>query len=452
MEQREFLKIIRAYRRRMHIADFLRKSVFALSIGAGVGILFQAVAFFVPLYYADLYMILALLLAEVPVFVVMLVRRTTMEQAALEMDGFGFEERIVTAYENLDREGTLIGLQREDALRQLREHKDRIRIPLFPSLRRNVLLLFLVAFSVGLSLLPSAAKDRAGELHGIREEAQEKEEEIEGIIEALEQLGQEELTKEQQEMLREMAESLESSLSEYQQAVSETMLAAASQKLNYKYENIGSQLSDLIQELQNGAGVSVVSADSMMEMAERLKKSEMSLARGEGSGTGQRDGGGSSQSGQGGNGDGSGQSGQGGNSDGNGQGGSGDRNGQGGQGGNGQSGQNGNGSGSGNGQNGQGESGGAGNGRGDGGSSTPHDYISVPNAVADSGNLSGNVGGHETSEYFRAQNGLNWEGAHTSYEEVIGSYEQNAYEGIAAQRYPSGMEDIIKEYFAGFNN
>lgn len=447
MEQREFLKIIRAYRRRMHIADFLRKSVFALSIGAGAGILFQAVAFLVPLYYADLYMVLAFLLAEMSVVVVMLVRRTTMEQAALEMDGFGFEERIVTAYENLDREGTLIGLQREDALRQLREHKDRIRLPLFPSLRRNVLLLFLVALSVGLSLLPSAAKDRAGELNGIREEAQEKEEEIEEIIEALEQLGQEELTKEQQETLREMTESLESSLSEYQQAVSETMLAAASQKLNYKYENIGSQLSDLIQELQNGAGVSVVSADSMMEMAERLKKSEMSLARGEGSGTGQRDGGGSDQSGQGSNGDGNGQSGQGGD---------GDRNGQGGQGGNGdgngQSGQNGNGSGSGNGQNGQGESGGSGNGRGDGGSSTPHDYISVPNAVADSGNLSGNVGGHETSEYFRAQNGLNWEGAHTSYEEVIGSYEQNAYEGIAAQRYPSGMEDIIKEYFAGFNN
>ena len=62
-----------------------------------------------PLYYADLYMVLAFLLAELSVVVVMLVKRTTMEQAALEMDGFGFEERIVTAYENLDREGTLIG-------------------------------------------------------------------------------------------------------------------------------------------------------------------------------------------------------------------------------------------------------------------------------------------------------------------------------------------------------
>lgn len=443
MEQREFLKIIRAYRRRMQIAYFLEKSVFALSIGAGAGILFQAVAFFVPFYYAGLYMILAFLLAEVSVIVVMLVRRTTMEQAALKMDGFGFEERIVTAYENLDREGPLIGLQREDALKQLREHRDRIRISLFPSLKRTALLLMLMALSVGISLLPSAAKERAGELHGIKEEAQEKEEEIEEILEALEQLEQEELTQEQQEMLREMTESLESSLSEYQQAVSESMLTAASQKLDYKYDNISSQLSDLIQELQSGAGVSVVSADSMMEMADRLKKmSEMRLARGDRNETGLRgsDGDGNGQSGRSGNEDGNGQSGQNGNGDGNGSGG-----------GNGQGGQGGNGSGSGNGQNGRGQGGGSGNGRGDGGGSTPHDYISVPNAVADSGNLAGNAGNHETSEYFRAQNGLNWEGAHTSYEAVIGSYEQNAYEGIAAQRYPSGMEDIIKEYFASFN-
>ena len=219
MEQREFLKIIRACRRRMNIAVFFKKSVFALSIGAGAGIILQAAALFVPLYYADLYMIQAFVLAEISVFVVMLVKQTTMEQAALRMDGFGFEERIVTAYENLDREGTLVGLQREDAMKQLREHKDRIQISLRPSLKRTALLLLLLAFSVGLSLLPSAAKDRAGELHNVKEEAREKEDEIEKIIDALEQLEQEELTKEQQDALHEMTESLESSLSEYQQAV-----------------------------------------------------------------------------------------------------------------------------------------------------------------------------------------------------------------------------------------
>ncbi len=424
MEQREFLKIIRAFRRRMNMADFLKKSVFALSIGAGAGILFQTAAIFTPLYYVNLYTMLALLLAEMSVLVVMLIKQTTMEQAALRMDGFGFEERIVTAYENLDKEGTFVGLQREDAMKRLREHKDRIQIPLMPSLKRIALLLMLLVVSAGLSLLPSAVKDRAEELHRVKEEAQKKEDEIEEFVEALEQLEKEELTEEQKEALHEMIESLESSLSEYQQAVSEEMLAAASQKLDYRYENMSSQLSDIIQDIaqdiQNGAGVSIASADAMQKVENQLKKMrDTGLAKGDGSDTGKGNSNGDDQTGQqGGAGDGSEQSGKG----------------------------------AGNGQNGQGEDSGSGNGRGTGSSSAQHDYVSVPNAVADSGNLTGNAGSHELSEYFRAQNGLNWEGEHTSYEQVIGSYEQNAYEGIAADRYPSGMEDIIKEYFASFNN
>lgn len=427
MEQREFMKTIRACRRRMNIADFIRKSVSALSIGALAGILFLTAAIFVPLYYAGLYMMLALILAELSVFVVMLVKQITMEQAALRIDSFGFEERIVTAYEHLDKEGTLIELQREDAMKQLQEHKGRIQIPLCPSIKRIALLFLLLVSAIGISLIPSPAKDRAGELHILKEEVKDKEEEIEKIMETLEQLEQEDLTKEQQEMLQEMAESLESSLSEFQQVLSEEMLIAASQKLDYKYEIMNGQLSDIIQDLQDGAGVSIASADAMQEMADQLKKMNgMKPGQGDGSQTGQGGTDGNGQQGQEG-GDGNGQAGQ---------------NGQGGQ--NGQNGQGG--------QNGQDGDSGPGNGRGTGSSSTPHDYVSVPNAIADSGNLTGNVGSHDTSEYFRAQNGLNWEGEHTSYEAVIGSYEQNAYEGIASDKYPSGMEDIIKEYFASFNN
>ncbi len=77
--------------------------------------------------------------------------------------------------------------------------------------------------------------------------------------------------------------------------------------------------------------------------------------------------------------------------------------------------------------------------------------MSIPNDIADSGNLTGNAVDHDASEYFRGQNGLSWEGTHMSHEAVIGSYEQNAYEGIAAGKYPSGMEEIIKEYFSNFN-
>ena len=69
----------------------------------------------------------------------------------------------------------------------------------------------------------------------------------------------------------------------------------------------------------------------------------------------------------------------------------------------------------------------------------------------DAGNLNGSANGHENSDFFRTQNGISWEGNHVSHEAVMGTYEQKAYEGIAAGRYPSGMEEVIKEYFASFN-
>ncbi len=447
MTQREFLKIIQDCRHRLNMAMFLKRSVFALSIGAGVGIIFQAVAFWLPFYYVNFYTGLALLLAEFAVFFVMFVKRTTMEQAALVMDSFGFEERIITAYEHLTEEGRLIALQRQDAMRWLGAHKDKIRIPLLPNRKKIVLFLGMFVFLVGLTLVPSVTKERAKELHSVKEEAREKEDEIEEIVEALEQLEQEELTPEQQAALQEMMENLQSSLSEYQQAVSEDMIAAASEKLEYKYEMMNSQMSNLIQSMQSGATASAATMESMQAMAEKLQEmSGQKFAKGNGSNAG-------GQNGQGGQNNSGGQNSQGGQNNfgeqnkENGQNGSGSQNGQG----------SGNGQGDGSGQDGQGNGNGqdgggnSGNGRGTGSSSKSHDYVSVPNAIAESENLTGNATNHDTSEYFRAQNGLSWEGEHISYDAVIGSYEQNAYEGIAAGKYPSGMEEIIKEYFASFN-
>ena len=442
MTQREFLKIIQDYRRRLNVAMFLKRSVFALSIGAGVGIIFQAVAFWLPFYYVNLYTGLALILAELTVFLVMFVKRATMEQAALVMDSFGFEERIVTAYEHLAEEGKLIAIQRQDAMGQLGAHKDRIRIPLLPNWKKIVLFLGLSVFLFGLALIPSVTKERAREIHNVKEEAREKEDEIEEMIEALEQLEQKELTPEQQAALQEMMENLQSSLSEYQQAVSEDMIAAASQKLEYKYEMMNSQMSNLIQSMLNGATASAATMESMQAMAEKLQEmSGQKYAKGDGSGGQNGQGGQSGQDGQKGSGSQNGQGGENGQGDGNGQDGQGGENGQGD--GNGQDGQD-NGNGQGDGDN-------SGSGRGTGSSSTKHDYVSVPNAIAKSENLTGNATNHDTSEYFRAPNGLSWEGAHISYDAVIGSYEQNAYEGIAAGKYPSGMEEIIKEYFSSFN-
>ena len=429
MEQRAFVKMIHAFQRRMNIASVLQKSIAALCIGAAAGILFQAAALVVPFYYASLYSGLALVLSLLTALVLAYVKRISPEQAALAMDSFGFDERIITAYECLGQEGVLVRLQREDAMNQLAEHQDRIRLALLPSWKKPVLLLGFLAVMSGLALLPSAVKERARELHEVRKEAREQMKELDELASSLDKLAQEEISLEQKNTLQEMLGSLEASRTEFEQADSAKLLSAATNKLEYKYAMMGSELEEFAKRLRDGVAASPMTAESMQVLAERMQElGGMQLAKGTGAQTG------SNQQGQ-----------------------SGSQNGQGSSGS--QAGQNGNGSQ--NGQNGSGsqttQSGNQmsdhskGSGRGVGSDSIPHDYVSVPNDIADSGNLTGNVANHEASEYFRAQNGLGWEGEHTTYESVLGSYEQKAYEGIAAGQYPSNMEEVIKEYFSSFN-
>lgn len=448
MEKKEFLESIRACRRKLNTRDFLNMLVFALGVGAVVGILFQVIALITPLYYVNLYTLLALALAGLMAFLLAYRKRSTMKQAALVMDSFGFQERIITAYEHLEQDDNIFRLQREDAMRRLAANKESIKIPILPSWKRMVGLAGLFMLLMVLALIPSPMKERAKQLHEIAKVAKEKVEEVEEVVEELEALEQEALTPEQLAALQEMIESLKSSMAEYNQANAEESLLTAGEKLEYKYEDMSNQLSQLAGALQSGAAASVLTAEAMQELADRLQEmSGTQLASNQGQN------GNSQGSGQNGDGQGNGQSGnrQGDNPDG-----SENSDGQDGQGGNGSNGQSGNG-GSGEGGDGQGGKGqggdgsGSGSGRGTGSSSTPHDYVSVPNAIANSENLTGDATNHDTSQYFKTQNGLSWEGERISYETVIGSYEQNAYEGIAADRYPSGMEDVIKEYFASFN-
>ncbi len=429
MEQRAFVKMIHAFQRRMNIASVLQKSIAALCIGAAAGILFQAAALVVPFYYASLYSGLALALSLLTALVLAYVKRISPEQAALAMDSFGFDERIITAYECLGQESVLVRLQREDAMNQLAEHQDRIRLALLPSWKKPVLLLGFLAVMSGLALLPSAVKERARELHEVRKEAREQMKELDELASSLDKLAQEEISQEQKNTLQEMLGSLEASRTEFEQADSAKLLSAATNKLEYKYAMMGSELEEFAKRLRDGVAASPMTAESMQVLAERMQElGGMQLAKGTGAQTG------SNQQGQ-----------------------SGSQNGQGSSGS--QAGQNGNGSQ--NGQNGSGSQTGQsgnqmsdhskGSGRGVGSDSTPHDYVSVPNDITDSGNLTGNAANHEASEYFRAQNGLGWEGEHTTYESVLGSYEQKAYEGIDAGQYPSNMEEVIKEYFSSFN-
>ena len=136
MNEKEFVKCIQKYRSKMNTKALLEKLFTGLAIGACAGIVLETIALFVPFYYADLHAGLAVCLGVLAAAAVSFARAGSMEQAALLMDSFGFEERIITAYEHLGENGEIIERQRENAMRQLAARKGNIRISVRPEAKR----------------------------------------------------------------------------------------------------------------------------------------------------------------------------------------------------------------------------------------------------------------------------------------------------------------------------
>lgn len=470
---------IRRCKRKMNLASFIDKGVLCAAAGGIPGICCELVSLFVPFYYAHLAAVLCFGAGLLSGIGYAVYRRAGMRQAASRLDSFGLKERMLTAYENLNKEDAFASLQREDARAHYERIQSRIRIPLLPD-RRHILALLVSAAAVAwLGFIPSPVREQAKLRHQVQEQAAEEKKELEKLLDALESVDMESLTAEQRAQLRELADTMELSREELVGADSWESLSAATGRLDYKYRQAAQSLTDLAGQMEHPDMAGLAGAEALARAAADQNSpspvfsgtpsansdnggdagTEEGNGSGDGEGNGQgggnNSGNGSGQSGENSDRSGSGQSGENGDGNGNGQNGE-NGSGNGNASGNGSSQGEGGGSGSGNGggqsgSNGSGSGNGSGNGmgggRGTGSSDAAHDYVSIPNAVGDDASLTGNKNGDQDSDYYRQQNGLAWEGDHVDYSSVIGEYTDSAYEGIANGKYPSGMEAVIRDYF-----
>lgn len=466
MDIRKYLtEEIRKCRRRMNLAKLLDYGILFAAAGGILGIGCELVSLTRPFYHAHLAAGMCFGVGLLVGIGYALYRRADMKQAAGRLDGFGLKERMLTAYEWMDKPeeeagNEFVRLQRQDAYDCYRQNREKIRIPILPQ-RRHVLALFLsVAAVIGLGLIPSPVRERAELLHQVQEQAGEEQEQLEELLEALEGVDMDSLTEEQRQALQELTEMLQRSQEELAGADSWESLAMATERLDYKYEQAGQSLEQLAGQLEDPAGAGIATAEELAKAAanqDGLQTASAGTPSAGGGNTGSGEdpegsGTGNGTGGDDGSGDGNG-TGENGNSRGGNDAGTGNGSGEGSGSGDGSGSEGGNSSGG----DGQGEGGGtgAGNGngagRGTGSSNMAHDYVSIPNAVADDPSLTGEKTGDQDSEYYRQQNGLAWEGEHVDYNTVIGEYTDNAYEGLTNGRYPSGMESVIRDYFEKLN-
>lgn len=453
MDERNYLlQEIRRSRRKLNIAKTLDTCTCFLACAGVAATVLEAVSIWVPFYYVHWCAGVALLVAVAAGLVYSVVKRAGMHEAARKMDTFGLQERVQTAYEQMEDESAFACMQRQDAAKKLRGkvEKKEICIRLLPDKRHLTAAALSLVLACGLAFIPSQARETASQRHAIHQEAKEKQKELSELTDALEKMDTSTLTEEQKAKLSELQEALNRSMQELARADSREALDAAKNKLGFKLEQTSQSLANLASQMskEQQAAIAQALAKAAADAAGKSSGSNgtQSASNGGSNGTPGAGNGSSGDGNNGNNSNGNGSNGNNGSGDGNSPDGDNNGNGSGNGSGDGSNGDGSNGNGSGHG-NGNGNGSGNGSGRGTGQGGGTHDYVSVPNAVGNDENLTGNKTGEENGDSYRAQNGLVWEGDHVSLDSVIGDYTKDAYEGISSGRYPSGMEDVIKDYF-----
>ena len=403
MDEKAFLlQEIRYSKRKQNVKKFLRYESTGIAAGGTIAMVLEGCAVFVPFYTVHVWAVLAVLCGAAAGGIYTVMKRCTMVQAAQQIDRFGFQERIVTAYGRIGKEGSIDRMQRSDAVHMLQEDHAWKKARVCPDRRKLVALFLSLGLALVLSFVPSPAHKQAQQRHAIRQEAREKEKEIQKVMDALKQTDTASMTKEQKKALQELIQSLALSQKEMQQADTKQSLASAGQKLSYKY----------------GQAAQISGADALASVLKNIQVNTNTgnqLAQGDVQSTTQ----------------------------------SGTQRGESTQSSETSSQDSGDGEDSGSGKDGSGSGNGSGRGTGSGGGT--HDYVSVPNKLGNDSSITKDKGDSKNSDYYKAKNGLAWKGEHVDLDSVVGDYTKEAYEGIANGKYPAGMEDVIRNYFENLN-
>ena len=446
MDEKSYLiRKIKAFKGMKNSAVLLDAILVGLAVSGVPAAMLEFFSIFFPFYPVHFATAGCFLMGVAAGLVFAIIRRIDMKSAARYMDSFGLGERVLTAYENLHRPEEIYALQRTDTISHVKEQEENLKVRICPPGRHFTAFALSVCMVLLFALIPSQAKDTARERHEVTLEAKEQEKELEKELSNLKKADTSSLTREQKQALKELQESLKLSMEALKTVKSKEALAEEKQKLTYKYDAAEELLAENTKaSAQDFAGIGSENGENTGNQDKGsgdTSGDESNASGNSGNGNSTQDAG--AVSGNNSNGAGSSQSEN--SSENNDSSQSGSSNGEGS--GNGTGG-NGNGSGSGVGN---GNGSGSGSGRGTGSSDTGHDYVSIPNKVGNDSSIAGNKGDSKDSDYYRAKNGLAWEGEHVSVDSVIGDYTKDAYESIASGRYPKGMESVIRDYFQSLN-
>ncbi|MHB1392873.1 MAG: hypothetical protein ACYCYE_07325 [Clostridia bacterium] len=180
---KELIRIVRKIRDRLHAASIMNDMTFGVTAALCLGIVVVIAARFIPIYNVYLNILKIVGAAAFAAFLYSAFRTPKDAYAALKVDSFGLKERTVTALELVGNQSTFAMLEKNDALKHLKNMDYKKKISLKPNKRYLLICMILTATLALSGFIPNPMAGRAEELHKIKAKISEQQKKADKLIE-----------------------------------------------------------------------------------------------------------------------------------------------------------------------------------------------------------------------------------------------------------------------------
>lgn len=175
MTDEKITSFLKSVARRKNLQKWLTGISWCLLVAAIMAFILNAIAIFVPIYNASLYGWIIVLVGLLSSFVYVVIKHTSMYEAARYADSAGLKERLVTSIDYIGVDDGFAGLLKEDTVYEINRFDKKLRLPfVYPLKRYLTTVIFLCMFIISI-FVPSQAKNDAKNMHKLAMQAKEVE-------------------------------------------------------------------------------------------------------------------------------------------------------------------------------------------------------------------------------------------------------------------------------------
>lgn len=263
MNDEKIISFLKVIARRKNLQKWLICVSWCMLIATAIAFIINTTAIFFPIYNAVLYGFVVILIGFLSSFVYIIVRRTSVYEAARYADSAGLKERLITSIEHIGSNDGFAGLLKEDTVREIDSFDKKLRLPLAYPFKRYILAFILLCMFNICIFVPSQAKKDAQNMHKLAMKAKEVEEKAEKAMEILENT---ELEKAEAAKLKKILEDAKKELAE---AKTESDIKKANERLKSKLKQ---ELAEANNEKLMKAIQPLVPETNLAKMADFNKK------------------------------------------------------------------------------------------------------------------------------------------------------------------------------------